>query len=277
MSYDEFINNILETRGRFACGDEYHERHHIVPKCMGGTNDDDNLIDLFAREHFEAHKLLALENPDNEELIYAWACMAWVKDKNQQRVCISPEEFEEVRKVYGEMCKERYAGKNNPMYGKHHSEEARNKMSKNHGKKFGEDNHFFGKKHTIETRKKMSENNILKKKVICVETGKIFDSLTKAEDYIGISRTAISRCCSGKQITCGGYHWCFLDDYNPDTYIAPIPQKRNDTKSVVCMETKIVYQSINDAERETGICATNIGRVCKGKNRTAGGYHWEYV
>lgn len=56
MTYIEFINNILDTRGRFSCGDEYHERHHITPRCMGGTDDNDNLIDLFAREHFEAHK-----------------------------------------------------------------------------------------------------------------------------------------------------------------------------------------------------------------------------
>ena len=63
MMYREFIDNILQTRGRFNCGDEYHERHHITPKCMSGANDENNLIDLFAREHFEAHRLLALDNP----------------------------------------------------------------------------------------------------------------------------------------------------------------------------------------------------------------------
>lgn len=52
LTYKEFIDNILETRGRFACGDEYHERHHIVPKCIGGGNEELNLIDLYAREHF---------------------------------------------------------------------------------------------------------------------------------------------------------------------------------------------------------------------------------
>ena len=55
MTYNEFIDNILKSRGRFCCGDEYHERHHIVPKCMGGTNDKENLIDLFAKEHYVAH------------------------------------------------------------------------------------------------------------------------------------------------------------------------------------------------------------------------------
>ena len=68
MSYAEFIQNILDTRGRFICDETYHERHHIVPKCLGGTDDDDNLIDLLAREHFVAHKLLAQENPENNKL-----------------------------------------------------------------------------------------------------------------------------------------------------------------------------------------------------------------
>ena len=45
-TYKEFINSILESRGRFACGGEYYERHHIIPKCIGGTNDEENLIDF---------------------------------------------------------------------------------------------------------------------------------------------------------------------------------------------------------------------------------------
>ena len=102
MTYKEFIQNILDTRGRFNCGEEYHETHHILPRCMGGTDDEENLIDLFAREHFEAHRLLALENPENEKLIYAWHMMAIVKDKNQDRYELSPEEYEDVKKKFSE-------------------------------------------------------------------------------------------------------------------------------------------------------------------------------
>lgn len=69
ITYQNFINNILNTRGRFNCGKEYHERHHIIPKCLNGTNDKNNLIDLYAKEHFIAHKLLALENPNNIKLV----------------------------------------------------------------------------------------------------------------------------------------------------------------------------------------------------------------
>ena len=31
--YQNYITQILNTRGRFGCGEEYHERHHVVPRC----------------------------------------------------------------------------------------------------------------------------------------------------------------------------------------------------------------------------------------------------
>jgi hypothetical protein len=40
-----------------ACG--YTERHHIVPRSVGGTDDSSNIVVLTAREHFIAHMLLA--------------------------------------------------------------------------------------------------------------------------------------------------------------------------------------------------------------------------
>jgi len=36
----------------------YVERHHIIPRCMGGTNDTENIAELTAREHFLCHWLL---------------------------------------------------------------------------------------------------------------------------------------------------------------------------------------------------------------------------
>lgn len=176
MSYSEFIQNILDTRGRFACGDEYHERHHIKPKCMGGTNDEKNLIDLFAREHFEAHRLLALENPDNNGLIYAWWMMSHVKDKTQDRYQVTAEEYEESRIKFGKFMNgennpmygvHRFGednpmygkrGENNPNYGSHRTEEQKKKMSKSmKGKNAGENNPWYGKHLPEELRHKISE------------------------------------------------------------------------------------------------------------------------
>lgn len=48
-------------------------------------------------------------------------------------------------------------------------------------------------------------------------------------------------------------------------------------KSVRCIETRIVYKSGSIAGEQTGIANSNISKVCNGKLKTAGGYHWEYV
>jgi hypothetical protein len=108
--YCEFINNILNTRGRFNCNDEYHERHHIIPKCMGGTDDKENLIDLLAREHFVAHRLLAIENPENEKLAYALWCMCSLPGSSKKRAEVTSEEYEEARKQYAQ----KFSGGKNP-------------------------------------------------------------------------------------------------------------------------------------------------------------------
>jgi NUMOD3 motif len=38
--------------------DDYTERHHVIPRCLGGSNKRDNLVDLTFREHFLVHWLL---------------------------------------------------------------------------------------------------------------------------------------------------------------------------------------------------------------------------
>jgi hypothetical protein len=49
---------IAKAKAR-VCVDGYVERHHILPKALGGTDDSSNIVALTAREHFIAHFLLA--------------------------------------------------------------------------------------------------------------------------------------------------------------------------------------------------------------------------
>lgn len=156
ITYKDFINNIIETRGRFACGEEYHERHHILPKSCGGTNDKDNLIDLFAREHFIAHQLLAEENPDNENLIYAYVAMSFASNKHKERYRLTPEEYENVRITFSNMLKKKYENKeNHPSYGTHISEERKRIIGNaNRGNKY-----CVGRVISEETRKKIGNAN----------------------------------------------------------------------------------------------------------------------
>ena len=48
-------------------------------------------------------------------------------------------------------------------------------------------------------------------------------------------------------------------------------------KKVKCIETDITYDSVTQAEQETGVWGTRITRCCRHKCKTAGGYHWKYV
>lgn len=45
------------------------------------------------------------------------------------------------------------------------------------------------------------------KKVYCIELNKIFDSLCKAAEEVGVTASQISKACQGKLKTTGGYHW----------------------------------------------------------------------
>ena len=60
---------IARARGRVLDG--YVERHHVTPKCMGGSNDQDNLVQLTAEEHFVAHQLLHKMYPEVLGLTFA--------------------------------------------------------------------------------------------------------------------------------------------------------------------------------------------------------------
>lgn len=47
-------------------------------------------------------------------------------------------------------------------------------------------------------------------------------------------------------------------------------------KTIVCVETGEEYCGFDTAERLTGINRGNIGACCRGRRKTAGGYHWKY-
>lgn len=53
--------------------------------------------------------------------------------------------------------------------------------------------------------------NVLGKKVFCVELNRIFPSATEVERELSLPQSNISSCCNGKNKTCGGFHWYFIN------------------------------------------------------------------
>jgi len=70
MNYQRIYDTII-GRGKNRILEGYKEKHHIVPRCLGGTDDTKNLVDLTAEEHYVAHQLLVKIYPNNIKLVSA--------------------------------------------------------------------------------------------------------------------------------------------------------------------------------------------------------------
>ena len=80
----------------------------------------------------------------------------WQDPEYLKKMQNRPKQCGDKNGMYGD---HRFAGENNPMYGKKHSEETRKKMREHHADVSGENHPMYGKKHSEETRKKMREHH----------------------------------------------------------------------------------------------------------------------
>lgn len=116
------------------------------------------------------------------------------------------------------------------------------------------------------------------KKIICLETGNIYKSITDASNITGICRGDIGKCCLGQIKTASGYHWQYYKDElnleeNRKRLIDKIGYGRG--KKIICVETGKIYNSIKEASIDINIDNSSIGKAVKGIQETAGGYHWK--
>ena len=69
----------------------------------------------------------------------------------------------------------------------------------------------------------------------------------------------------------------YADGYNLYRAEPYIPNgKRTPSKSVVCVETGIEYESIKEAARKTGLSKNKISYCCRGIRNKTGGFHWKF-
>lgn len=104
--YTECYMRIIEVaKTREISG--YIEKHHIIPRCLFGRNDIDeidnpdhasNIVSLTAREHFICHRLLTKmlkeDDPDRRKMFYAVSCFS--RDKTGNRI-LSSHQYQKVK------------------------------------------------------------------------------------------------------------------------------------------------------------------------------------
>jgi hypothetical protein len=165
MNYKKHYDNLMSSRMllKISRYNEkkngiYYEGHHIVPKSKGGSGTsskglkNNNIVYLTAREHFLAHWLLWKIYRDRSTALSFHKMFS--KNKNQKRI-FSSKGYQEAKLAFREtnignkygkgvvrivsdeqklkqskIMKGRYLGKNNPFFGKKHSEETLLKLKK---------------------------------------------------------------------------------------------------------------------------------------------------
>ena len=126
--YKTWYNNIIDiARNRVTEG--YTELHHIIPRSLDGSDDADNLVSLTAREHFICHILLTkfTTGQDRNKMLHAAILM---KSANgYQDRYFNSRLYETIRRDYASKRSLEQQGEGNSFYRKHHSDEAKAKMS----------------------------------------------------------------------------------------------------------------------------------------------------
>lgn len=171
--YDSIINNakLLEESRKLQKKQRlnYFERHHIIPKCLGGSNDESNLVYLTAKEHYLCHRLLVEIHPGDYRLKFAiWQMLH--QTKLHKRYIPSGKIYERIKNEYAvsrlgvPKSTETKLRMSRSATGRIMSEETKRKLSIiNTGKKLSAEtiakmsNTLRGMKKSEETRRRMTK------------------------------------------------------------------------------------------------------------------------
>jgi hypothetical protein len=226
MDWKKIHDQIID-RAKNRIIEGYSESHHIIPKCLGGTNDNENLVNLTAREHFIIHKILTILYPKEDKLYYAvWSMTNRTTGDCIRDYKIGSREYERLRNNFSSRMSKSMMGENNPNYGRDFTEEERLKMSNSQKKRFQDPNErlkanpFY--KASDERKKELSKiwseckmgpkNGRFKhdKPVLQLDLN---GNIVKEYDYArlverdGFCAKYVINCCNGKSKTHAKHKW----------------------------------------------------------------------
>lgn len=158
MNYENTYNNIISNAilsNRKKLKDIYFERHHILPKCMGGSNNNTNLVLLTAKEHFVCHHLLTKIYPDNSKLQFAfWAMCNQLDGDVKREYKINSTTYQKAKEQFAKVNSERHSGKKMP---ESHRIASSIRWKLNNPNKKGPENKAYGIPRTNEVKDKISK------------------------------------------------------------------------------------------------------------------------
>lgn len=108
MNYQAHYDKLIaRAQARSLPSNTYTESHHIVPRCLGGSNKKTNLVNLLPEEHVFAHRLLCRIHPTHMGLSYAVIRLCSSKHGRLQRKMYAADKLRAsvLRKALFTQCK----------------------------------------------------------------------------------------------------------------------------------------------------------------------------
>ena len=235
--YTYMVTN--KTNGKVYVGSHSWDKEGIDPNYYGSGTAITRAVKKYGKENFQVEVLYFYDTVEecraDEERILT-----------EYNVRDCPHSYNIKNGAIG-WTSEDMTGEKHPFYGKHHTEEARKKLSQakkgennpQYGKR-GKDAPMYGKHHTEETKQKIARankglkrseeirlklsqaKNYRKTPIVAIQkdTGKIrvFESQMECARQLNLDQRNIYHCLKGRQKTCKGYLIKYMEQLESGIY-----------------------------------------------------------
>lgn len=110
MNYKNVYDNIVKKAVDRGEPDVYFETHHILPRSLGGSDEDNNLVKVTAREHFILHYLLTKFTSDAGRIKMLHAFMLMSGGNGHQKRYINGRLYEAKKAEFSKAQSDRFSG-----------------------------------------------------------------------------------------------------------------------------------------------------------------------
>lgn len=258
MNYKKHYDLLIEkAKDRELSKSTYTEKHHISPRCLGGENNKNNIVNLLPKEHYIAHLLLFKLYPNNQKLSFAFWMMCNGNRKKNRNYIVSGKIYEEIRTKFIELVKLR-----DPFFkGKKHTEESKLKNRLSHlGKST-----WVGKSHSDESKKKMSSSAMGRK--LSDDTKKKMSNSKKGIKLSDETKKKMSESTKG-----------INNNYKRYLERTGLPHAKSKTILQFSMSGEFIKEWVNAniASKELNLSYKSINGCLRGKSKSSQGFFWRY-
>ena len=254
--YSDFIADRQNKEAAVVASGVYTEKHHVLPRSLGGGDEAANLVSLTAGDHYFAHLLLAKVHGGTQ-----WAGVWALLGLSQNGTRSSDLTWLRGRKLWVTVAREKAA-----------------KLSRGaNNKQANKTVYTWVNEHTGETlvgtRHDLPVNHAAKKEVSDYFLGKTFTTASgffTTDRFGSVEELKAARKAKAEKAAATGKAQAAKQrgSNNPNSV------------SVVCLDNGVTYASVADAVAALGLpnsARSKVGEVCRGQRKTTAGYRFAYA